>query len=101
MTAETTAACATATVWTTAHGAPERLIWGGKRFIVVSKPIPWVDRSSWWDHSPRVPAGQTAADVLERQMWQVQIKSLETGEMLIVDLAVSDTAQWLITAVFD
>lgn len=90
----------TATVWTTAAGAPERLVWGGRRFVVVTKPIPWVDRTAWWESSPRVPVGG-ASQLLEQPMWQVQAKALDTGELLIVDLAVSEGQHWPITAVFD
>lgn len=90
----------TATVWTTSSGAPERLVWAGRRFVVVAKPIGWVDRTAWWENSPRVPVGQ-AGDLLEQPMWQVQIKALDTGELLIVDLAVTEDRQWSITAIFD
>ncbi|GAA1119091.1 hypothetical protein [Nesterenkonia jeotgali] len=90
----------TATVWTTPSGAPERLVWGGRRFLVVAKPIPWVDRTVWWDLSPRVPVGG-AAQLLEQPMWQVQAKALDIGELLILNLAVTDGQHWPITAVFD
>ncbi|MDO5493596.1 MAG: DUF6504 family protein [Nesterenkonia sp.] len=100
MTVETTTGHELATVWTTATGAPERLLWASRRFVVVARPIPWIDRISWWEHSPRVPAGE-AAQVLERQMWQVQVRALDTGELLIVDLSVAEGPQWPITAVFD
>lgn len=99
MTADVVAEHGTATVWTTAAGAPERLVWGGQRLLVVAKPIGWVDRRPWWEHSPRVPAGE-ADQLLEQQMWQVQVKAMDTGELLIVDLAVTDGQQWPITAVF-
>lgn len=100
MTVETTTGHESATVRTTATGAPERLTWDGRCFVVVARPIPWIDRISWWEHAPRVPVGE-AAQVLERQMWQVQIRAQDTGELLIVDLAVTEGSRWPITAVFD
>lgn len=89
-----------ATVWTTASGAPERLIWAERRFLVIAKPIYWVDRLRWWESSPRVPAGG-GHSLLERPMWQVQVKALDTGEILILDLAATDGPRWPVTAVFD
>lgn len=100
MSTEPSAGDDTAAVWTTASGAPERLVWVGQRFVVVSKPIPWVDRIAWWESSPRVPAG-ASDQLLEQIMWQVQIKALETGELLIVDLAVTDGRQWPISVISD
>lgn len=100
MSADAAAHCDAARVWTTASGAPEQLVWEGRRFVVVAKPIGWVDRVSWWEHSPRVPAGG-AAEMLEQPMWQVQVKAVDTGELLIVDLAVTEGQMWPITAVFD
>ena len=89
-----------ATVWTTAAGAPERLVWAGRRFVVIAKPISWMDRLSWWESPVRVAAGQ-AAQVVERPMWQVTAKALDNAELLIFDLAVSSGAQWPVTAIYD
>lgn len=91
---------AAATVWTTPAGAPERLVWCGRRFVVVAKPIAWMDRTSWWESPVRVAAGQ-AAQVVERPMWQVTAKALDNAELLIFDLAVSSGDQWPITAIYD
>ncbi|WP_300344625.1 DUF6504 family protein [Nesterenkonia sp.] len=100
MTADAAVQQETATVWTTPQGAPARLLWAGRRFTVIAKPIAWMDRISWWESSLRVPAGSAAA-VVERPMWQVQARAVEDGEILIFDLAASDGAQWPITAIYD
>lgn len=89
-----------ATVWTTPAGAPERLIWAGRRFVVSAKPIAWMDRISWWESPMRIPRGH-AAQAVERPMWQVTAKALDNGELLIFDLAVSSSPQWPITAIYD
>lgn len=89
-----------ATVWTTPAGAPERLIWAGRRFVVAAKPIAWIDRIAWWESPVRVPVGRSA-QLVERPMWQVTAKALDNGELLIFDLAVSSDAQWPITAIYD
>lgn len=89
-----------ATVWTSAEGVPQRLIWAARRFLVVSKPIAWTEHQRWWETSARVPKG-TSSHVIERAMWQVQAKALDNGELLIFDLAVSEDSQWPVTGIYD
>ncbi|MGO1523945.1 MAG: DUF6504 family protein [Nesterenkonia sp.] len=100
MTAEPALHQRVATVWTTPAGAPHRLVWAGRRFVVVAKPIAWMDRTSWWESPVRVAAGQ-AAQAVERPMWQVTAKALDNAELLLFDLAVSSGDQWPITAIYD
>lgn len=89
-----------ALVWTTSQGAPQRLIWAGRRFVVVAKPIAWVDRLSWWELSPRAPRGQSLA-LLEQPMWQVQVQDVDHSELLIFDLVASTGRQWPVTGIYD
>lgn len=70
----------TATVWTAPDGTPQRLIWAGRRFQVVDKPIAWMGRCSWWEAPTRVPVGAGSQSV-ERPMWQVTAKALDNGEL--------------------
>lgn len=86
-----------ATVWVDDSGAPQRLLWRGQRFLVSSRPIPWVDRTSWWKEGPRAPLGATES--LEHHMWQVQVRSVENSEMFLLDIQASATQQWQVTAV--
>lgn len=90
-----------ATVWSTPGGAPERFVWEGRRYVVVSRPIPWLERVPWWEQ----PAGTTprtdGAPVVERRMWQVEARALDTGEILTLDLAVGPGQRWSIVALFD
>ncbi|MGP5390273.1 hypothetical protein [Glutamicibacter arilaitensis] len=89
-----------ATVWTTPQGAPARLVWNQRRFIVYTRPIPWSARIPWWETAPasRKTSGEP---MVEQAMWQVQAKALDDGEMLIFDLAVSDGPRWPVRAIFD
>lgn len=88
-----------ASVWTTVSGAPERLVWRGRRFLVHSKPIPWVDRIEWWMLEQRVP--RKAAMPIEQRMWQVQIRAIDDGEILLVDLAADTDGKWRVMKVHD
>ena len=87
-----------ATVWTTASGAPERLVWRGRRFLVHAKPIPWIDRVEWWILEQRAARGSFPS--LERRMWQVQIRALDNGEILLVDLEAGEGNAWQVTDVY-
>ncbi|MDR6891607.1 DUF6504 family protein [Falsarthrobacter nasiphocae] len=100
MTAQTALNPGTARVWTSAAGAPSRLVWNGRRFVVVSKPIPWMARDAWWETAARAPMGE-GAEMVNRPMWQVQARALEDGELLIFDLAVTQGPVWPVTGIFD
>lgn len=104
MTAETSQATAPrqgeATVRTTTAGAPESLVWRGRRFDVIARPIPWIDRVPWWKTTARAPLGAGPL-VLEQKMWQVQAAAADDGEILIFDLAAGPGPQWPVTAIFD
>lgn len=88
-----------ATVWVTASGAPERLVWRNRRFLVHARPVPWVDRIEWWMLEQR--ASREARVPIEQPMWQVQIRAVDDGEILLVDLAVGQGGRWQVTGVHD
>lgn len=71
-------------------GSPRRLIWGVRRLTVIRKPIPWIGRRSWWELTRRAERGGTAAAILERDMWHVEARDVDTGEVLTLDLAVEE-----------
>lgn len=81
-----------ATVWTTPAGAPERLIWRGRRYRVDAKPIPWIDRVLWWQDGEAPAPG-----AFERRMWQVQARALDTGELQCIDLEAAPGSEWHVT----
>ena len=88
-----------ATVWVTASGAPERLVWRGRRFLVHARPVPWVDRIEWWMLEQRAP--REAHVPIEQPMWQVQIRAVDDHEILLVDLAAGDGGRWQVTNVYE
>ncbi|MDR0847530.1 MAG: hypothetical protein LBN10_00570 [Propionibacteriaceae bacterium] len=80
-------------VWTTPAGAPQRLEWGGCKFVVSAKPVAWIDRVPWWQLSTRAPNGSTGA-LLERLTWRVQAMSIDDGQTLTLDLVPSPQNDW-------
>lgn len=87
-----------ATVWATASGAPERLVWRSRRFLVHAKPIPWIDRVEWWMLEQRAARGSFPP--LERRMWQVQIRAIDNGEIMLIDLEAGEDRTWQVTGVY-
>lgn len=70
-------------------GSPRRFIWGGRRVRVIGKPIPWIGRRPWWELTRRAERGTVAA-TFERDMWHVEARDIDSGEVLTLDLAVEE-----------
>ncbi|MCT1608063.1 hypothetical protein M3B43_12250 [Nesterenkonia massiliensis] len=88
-----------AQVWTTERGAPEKLIFRGQRMKVVHRPIYWVGRREpWWQNLRRLPETDAVA-LLERHMWQITAKDIDTGEILTLDVEVTEGRDWPATIV--
>lgn len=87
-----------AQVETTDGGAPRAFVWRDRRFVVVTKPIPWIEKIRWWETASRAGRGQ--ATVTERAMWQVQARA-DDGQILIFDLAVENSRHWPVTGIYD
>ena len=51
---------------------------------------PWIGRRSWWELTRRAERGGTAAAIFERDMWHVETRDVDTGEVLTLDLAVEE-----------
>jgi len=80
-------------VWATPSGAPERLEWRGRRWLVCARPVPWIDRVPWWLGVPRAPKGG-AAGLVEQPMWRVQAMDSSGSDVVGLDLAVGTTGDW-------
>lgn len=81
---------ALAHVWLGASGAPERLVWRGARYLVTSRPTPWVDRSAWWQGSGGV-AAMRGIDVMT---WRVDLSEVDGEAELTADLQPVGALQW-------
>jgi Domain of unknown function (DUF6504) len=73
-------------VWTGRDGCPDRLVWQGRRWRVATKPVPWIDRKSWWAQAGRAPAG-VGKQLLEQPMWRFRATAEDNGQTLTFDLA--------------
>lgn len=89
----------TARVWTTEWGAPTKFIYDGRRLAVCARPIYWVGRreQNWWTAVRRLPE-QGGSALLERRMYRVDAKDVDTGEILSFDLELSEGKNWPATA---
>jgi hypothetical protein len=86
-----------ALVWTSKTGVPRKLEWRNRRFVVSTKPVPWVNRVPWWQLTNRAPSN--GADVLaEQQMWQVQVLAVDNGQVFTLDLLTAN-GEWRVTRV--
>ena len=70
-------------------GAPAQVSWRGRRYPVVGRPVPWIDRSPWWIlTAERLPA------VVEQPMWTVSLVAPDTGDIVEADLSVLAGDWW-------
>ena len=82
-------------VWASDTGVPQRFEWGGHRYLVCGRPVPWVDRMPWWSRAAEVGTIQAP----EQQMWRVTGMDAITGDVTCVDLAVEEPRWWRVTGI--
>ena len=70
-------------------GVPAQVRWRGRRYPVVGRPVPWIDRSPWWAWTAeRLP------QVVEQPMWTVHLAAPDTGDIVEADLSVTAGDWW-------
>lgn len=76
-------------VLASALGVPAQVRWRGRRYPVVGRPVPWIDRSPWWAWTAeRLPK------VVEQPMWTVRLADSATGDVVEADLSVIGGDWW-------
>ena len=70
-------------------GVPSQVVWRGRRYPVVGRPVPWIDRNPWWAlTAERLP------QVVEQPMWTATLATPETGDTIEVELSVTAGDWW-------
>ena len=70
-------------------GVPAQVRWRGRRYPVIGRPVPWIDRSPWWAWTAeRLPK------VVEQPMWTVRMMAPDTGDIVEADLSVTAGDWW-------
>ncbi|MCU1442537.1 MAG: hypothetical protein JWQ59_687 [Cryobacterium sp.] len=87
-------------VWTTAEGEPQRLVWRSRRFRVTDTPTALVAPCEWW--SPFTPPGfGIGQQPLTIAGWRFQATA-DDGETHVFDVRCDDDAQeWRLLRIFD
>ena len=74
-------------------GTPARVVWRGRDYKVVGRPVPWIDRLPWWTWTAeRLP------QVVEQPMWTVSLAAPDGG-IVEADLSVTGGDWWQIEQV--
>lgn len=72
-----------------ASGAPVQVDWRGRRYRVVGRPVPWIDRSPWW-----VWTAERLPQIVEQPMWTVALATTGSDHIVNADLSVTDGDWW-------
>jgi len=76
-----------------ASGTPQRVMWRGREYKVVGRPVRWVDRAPWWTWTAeRLP------QVIEQLMWTADLVT-PGGDVLQADLSVTGDDWWQVERV--
>ena len=73
-------------------GAPERVVWRGRSYLVVEPPVPWVERLPWWEGAG---PERTARRSRERRVWRARVREEGGAESpgLLLDLTVGESEE--------
>jgi hypothetical protein len=63
-------------VLTNHDGEPISFDWGGSHWLVMSVPVRWYARKTWWQNAEGAPRGSGAA-LIETEMWRFRAVSVD------------------------
>lgn len=87
------------TLWFTPSGVPERMVWDGRRFLVTTRPILWLDRTRWWQQIG--PVKKEDSGSIDVPVWRFEITPVDgESESQLVDVAERD-GRWVLCAVVE
>lgn len=61
-------------VLTNHDGEPVSFDWGGANWLVMSVPVRWYARKTWWQSAAGAPRG-SGAELIETEMWRFRAAS--------------------------
>lgn len=74
-------------------GTPARVMWRGRDYTVVGRPVRWIDRVPWWTWTAeRLPR------IVEQPMWTVSLAA-PGGDVVEADLSVTEGDWWQVERV--
>ena len=74
-------------------GMPIRVLWRGRDYEVVGRPVRWVDRTPWWTWT-----AEKLPKVVEQPMWTVRLAAPDC-DVVQADLSVTGGDWWQIERV--
>ncbi|REE02978.1 DUF6504 family protein [Citricoccus nitrophenolicus] len=87
----------------TTAGAPERLEWNGRIYVLAAEPVRWYERRKWWTEERRAERGR-GAGLVDHEVWRVQVRleKARNAPLLTLDLSHHvDSGRWRLVRVHD
>lgn len=54
-------------------GAPQRLRWNGRHYVLAERPLRWFERRRWWAEEVRAEKGR-GAGLVDHEIWRLQVR---------------------------
>ncbi len=87
----------------TAAGAPARLEWDGRTYVVAAEPVRWFQRRRWWTEERRAERGR-GAGLVDHEVWRVQVRLARAPRSALLTLDIShhlDSGRWRLIQIHD
>ena len=59
-------------------GAPARLRWEGREYVLAERPLRWFERRRWWAEEVRAEKGR-GAGLVDHEIWRLQVRLARAG----------------------
>lgn len=83
-------------VLTNHDGEPVSFDWGGSHWLVMSVPVRWYARKTWWQSAEGAPRGVGAA-LIETEMWRFRAVSPDKSSFFEMR---REDSTWHLTRIF-
>ncbi|MCG7423485.1 DUF6504 family protein [Micrococcus porci] len=83
------------------QGAPARLHWEGREYVLAERPLRWFERRRWWAEEARAEKGR-GPGLVDHEIWRLQVRLARAGNAPVrtVDLAHHlDSGRWRLVRV--
>ena len=87
----------------TQDGAPARLRWEGREYVLAERPLRWFERRRWWAEEVRAEKGR-GPGLVDHEIWRLQVSLARAAHAPVRTLDIAhhlDSGRWRLVRVHE